>query len=84
MTTDNPHDQPQHAPLALSLMAVGGSLFFLILVSGGIFFYVALGFGLIGLVGMLHYALWGQGLHEQTEGEREEERLREETHVDPW
>jgi hypothetical protein len=88
MSLDNPHNPPNSQakpqPVLLSLMALVGGLVFLILISGGIFFYVAVGFGLIGLVGMLHYVLWGQGLDHQTEDEREEERLREEAQIDPW
>jgi len=71
-------------PLVLSFFALAGALLFLILISGGFFLYVALGVVLIGLAGLLHYALWGATMHERTAGEREEERLRQEAEADRW
>jgi hypothetical protein len=71
-------------PLMLTFMTLGGFLLFLILVSGGFFLYVVAGvFGLFFVV-LLHYVTWGATLTQQTEGEREEERLREETEENIW
>jgi hypothetical protein len=86
MSQDNLPTPPRQSrmPIILSLFALAGALLFLILISGGFFLYVLLGVGLIALVGLLHYALWGAVLHERTEGEREEERLRQEAEADPW
>ena len=86
MDHQSPHGpQPQNfLPVLLGTVALGGGLLFLILISGGFFLYVLLAVFLIGAVGLFHYATWGQAFHEETEGEREEERLREETRADPW
>jgi hypothetical protein len=62
--------------VALTGLFGGGFLLFLILVSGGFFFYVCLAVLAIGLVGTLHYYLWGQSLMREVAGEREEEELR--------
>jgi hypothetical protein len=71
-------------PLMLSMVTLGGLLLFLILVSGGFFLYVMAGvFGLFFVV-LLHYVTWGASLSQQTEGEREEDRLREETEENSW
>lgn len=86
MSHDNPSESPRQSrmPLVLSLFGLAGALLFLILISGGIFLHVAVGVLLIALVGLLHYALWGATMHERTEGEREEERLRQDAETDPW
>jgi hypothetical protein len=67
----------------LSVIALGGFLLFLILVSGGFFLYVVAGALGIFAIGLLHYFAWGNAMHQQTEGDREEERLREELE-DHW
>jgi hypothetical protein len=86
MNEDDPYRAQRQTflPLILGTAALGGILVFLILVSVGYFLYVLLGVFLIGAVGLMHYLAWGQSLHQQTEGEREEERLREESEADPW
>ena len=84
MSQDNPHRTQTLAPVALGTVALAGILVFLILISGGLFFYVLLVALAIGGVASLHYLLWGHSMHQETEGEREEERLREESHADPW
>jgi hypothetical protein len=65
--------------LTLMLAAVfsGGVLFFLILVSGGFFLYVVASVFAIALVGLFHYALWGQALTQEVAGEREALESRE-------
>jgi hypothetical protein len=65
-------------------LAAGGFLLFMILVTGGFFFYVILVGGGIAALGGLHYLLWGQGLHEQTAGEREEAEFRARMEAEPW
>ena len=65
-------------PMMLSVVTLGGILLFLILVSGGFFLYVLAGVFAIFLVGLLHYLAWGARLDQRTEGEREEERVRQE------
>jgi hypothetical protein len=76
--------RPTTLPFILGLVVLGGFLVFLILVSGGFFLWVVLsGFAVFG-VGLMHYLMWGQRLHQQTEGQREEERLRQETEEDRW
>jgi hypothetical protein len=84
MSQDNPQRTQTLAPVALGMVALAGILVFLILISGGLFFYVLLVALAIGGVASLHYLLWGHSMHQETEGEREEERLREESHADPW
>ena len=84
MSQDNPHGPQTFVPLVLGTAAFAGSLLFLILISGGFFFYVLLVTCAIGGVAALHYVMWGHSMHRETEGEREEERLREQNQVDPW
>jgi hypothetical protein len=75
----NPQRKGRETALTLGLTGLfgGGFLLFLIFVSGGFFFYVALAVLAIGLVGTLHYYLWGQSLMREVAGEREEEELRQ-------
>ena len=84
MSQDNPPRTQTLAPVALGTVALAGILVFLILISGGLFFYVLLVALAIGGVASLHYLLWGHSMHQETEGEREEERLREQNQADPW
>jgi hypothetical protein len=70
--------------LMLSLFALGGMLLFLIFASGGFFLYVVLGCGAIAGVALVHYLLWGGEMQRDTEGEREEERWRDETEASKW
>ncbi len=86
MTHDN-FDQQQrqtYLPLILGTATVAGVVLFLILITVGYFIYVLLAVVLLGGVGLMHYLMWGHGLDADTEGEREEERLREESEADPW
>ena len=83
--SQDPPPQPQtFVPVVLGTAALAGSLLFLILITGGFFFYVFLVASVVGGVAGLHYFLWGHSMHQETEGEREEERLREQNSVDPW
>ena len=84
MSQESPPQGQTLLPAVLGTAAFGGGLIFLILISGGFFFYVLVGFFLIGAVGFLHYLMWGGSMHRETEGEREEERLRDQTRADPW
>jgi hypothetical protein len=72
------HQQHRHAFLSifLTVLALGFSLFVLILISGGFFLYVVLFGGAFLMLGLLHYALWGRAFSEEVSGEREEELLR--------
>jgi hypothetical protein len=67
---------PQHSRenmLALALVAVVGGmiLFFLYLVSFGIVGTVLMGAGLIAVIGVVHYLLWGRAFSEEVAAERE-------------
>ena len=84
MSQDTPPGPPTFLPVVLATAALAGSLLFLILISGGFFFYVFLVASIVGVVAGLHYFLWGHSMHQETESEREEERLREQNTVDPW
>jgi hypothetical protein len=68
----------------LSIVALGGFLLFLILVSGGFFLWVLAGVFAIFFVGLLHYLAWGASLHQRTEGDREEDRVRQEMEDNRW
>lgn len=83
--SDQPAGPPRQSmlPVMLSLVTLGGFLLFLILVSGGFFLYVLAGVFGIFAFGVVHYLTWGLAMHQQTEGDREEERLREEVE-DRW
>ena len=76
---DNPHRRRRETFLGL-LLAVflgGGFALFLILVTGGFFLYVLLAVAVIGMVGWVHYLLWGRALTQEVAGEREEDEARE-------
>jgi hypothetical protein len=61
----------------LALFFGAGFLLFMIVVTGGFFLYVLAAVIGIGVVGYLHYLLWGHSLTQQVAGEREEEEARE-------
>ena len=86
MSQDNTPDPADQTllPAALTVTGIVGGLLFLVWISAGFFFSVFAGIFLIFAVGSVHYALWGKGLHHDTEGEREEERLRDEAEADRW
>ena len=55
----------------------GGFLLFLILVTGGFFLYVVLAVVVMGMIGLLHYVVWGESLTQQVAAEREAAETRE-------
>lgn len=60
------------------VLVLGGTIaFFLNLVSLGLFAYVLMAVALFTVFGFLHYVLWGYAMLQETAGEREELRLRE-------
>jgi hypothetical protein len=76
---DNVHQRRRETFLAflLTLLFGGGFFLFLIVITGGFFLYVLLAVVAIGLVGSLHYLLWGNSMTQEVAGEREEEEERE-------
>jgi hypothetical protein len=76
---DNVQRQRRETFLAFLLTSlVGGGLFlFLMVITGGFFLYCLLAVVAIGVVGYLHYLLWGQSLTQEVSGEREQEEERE-------
>lgn len=81
-----PRNQKRENFLSLLItVVVGGILFFFLnLVSLGMLAHVVGAVFVFGLLGMLHYALWGQTLTQETAGEREEEALRARLESEPW
>jgi len=78
--------QQRHAFLSilLTVLALGFILLALIFISGGFFLYVVLFFGVILMVALLHYVLWGRAFSAEVAGEREEEQLRQRaTEIEP-
>lgn len=75
-----PRSKKRETFLTLTLVAVLGSTiaFFLNLVSMGIFAYVLVAVLAFTAIGFLHYVLWGYALSQETAGEREELRVRDE------
>ncbi len=71
-------------PVMLGLVTLGGLLLFLILVSGGFFLYVLAAVFALSLVAIVHYLMWGALMNQQSESDREEERLREEKEEKIW
>lgn len=61
----------------LTLLAACFFLFFLFLACGGIAVYVIWVVAGVGLIGLLHYMLWGNAYSQEVEGEREELEIRE-------
>ena len=56
---------------------VGVPLFvFFNILTGGLFLWLLIGATGIGLLGAVHYFLWGRSFTRETAGEREEEELR--------
>lgn len=78
------HPKQSLAPIFLSLITMSGVLLFLILVSGGFFVYVVAAVLGMFLIGGTHYLFWGASLDAQTEGDREEDRVRREMDQQTW
>jgi hypothetical protein len=68
----------------LTLSAVVGFVFFLMILTGGWVIY--LGMVLLAMVGFggLHYLLWGRLMMNETVGEREEVELRDQMDLKEW
>lgn len=71
-------------PIVLSGFTLAGILLFLIFVSGGFFLHVLAYTGIIVLAGLFHYLTWGNAMHQQTEGDREEALRKEELEGQRW
>jgi arginine exporter protein ArgO len=70
--------------VALTLLAVGGFLFFLTLISGGwVIYFLEVVLALIAFAG-LHYLLWGRMMMDETAGEREEAELQAKAELSEW
>jgi hypothetical protein len=64
---------------------VGIPLFvFFNFLTGGLFLWMLFGAAGIGILGVVHYFLWGRSFTQETAGEREEEELRAEAEDDGW
>jgi hypothetical protein len=63
--------------VALSTMAVMFFLLLTLLITGGMFLILVGIVCAIVVFGAIHYFLWGRLLTQETEGEREEEQLRQ-------
>ncbi len=75
-----PEPRSSHSLLTifLSIFLLGAIFIFLVLITNGFFLYVVLAVFLMGMLGLMHYFLWGRALMMDTAGEREEAQLREE------
>jgi hypothetical protein len=77
-TPDSPRQRREtFLSFFLALFFGCGFLLFMIVVTGGFFLYVIIAVVVIGIVGYLHYLLWGHALTQEVAGEREEEEARE-------
>jgi hypothetical protein len=76
---DKVYGQRRETFLAVILITLlgGGLLLFLVVITGGFFLYVVLAVVAIGVVGYVHYLLWGHAMTQEVAGEREEEEARE-------
>src|SRR5262245_5925068 len=82
----DPADRSRGTMLAvmLTVLAVGGFVFFFTLISGGWFVYfILLVLAMIGFAG-LHYLLWGRLMMQETAGEREEAELKAQAEIKDW
>jgi hypothetical protein len=70
--------------VVLALLALGGFLFFLTLISGGWFIYFLMVVLALIAFGCLHYLLWGRMMMEETAGEREEAELQAHAELNEW
>jgi hypothetical protein len=66
--------------VSLTALALAG----LFLVCGGLAVYVLAVPAVLGVVGLVHYLLWGRGLNQEVAGEREEYLLGEQFGDDEW
>ena len=56
----------------------------LTLATDGIILALPVGIGLLSVLGLAHYLVWGRLLSRQTEGEREEAKIREQMEAEEW
>ncbi len=70
--------------IMLTLIAAGGILLFLTIITSGFFLYVLVGLAAIALFGSLHYVLWGRLFMRQMGAERAEEVRRTRDEDEPW
>jgi hypothetical protein len=66
----------------LAGLTLFGLLFVFTILTGGFLLYILLVVAVAGLVGALHYFLWGRAFTEQTAGEREELEAQERAEED--
>jgi hypothetical protein len=85
------HDGDSYSSIRATLIVVTSLIFFgvpclgfLTFATDGIVLVVPIGIGLLSIVGLGHYLLWGRSLSRRTEGEREEAKLREELEAEEW
>jgi hypothetical protein len=68
--------------LFLAGLTLFGLLFVFTILTGGFLLYILLVVAVAGLVGAMHYFLWGRAFTEQTAGEREELEAQERAEED--
>jgi hypothetical protein len=56
----------------------------LTLATDGIILALPVGIGFLSVLGLAHYLFWGRSLSRQTEGEREEAKIREQMEAEEW
>jgi len=90
MYPDPPEQPPRPSilPVILALVTLGGIallvvMLFMVIFSPVFRFLLVCVLAAFGMA-MLHYLLWGASLNRQTEGEREEERLKREMEEEKW
>ena len=70
--------------IMLTLLAGSFFLFVLFLTCGGLVVYILAVLVGIGILGLIHYLLWGHSLSEEVAGEGEEEKIQEVPPDDDW
>jgi hypothetical protein len=85
------HESESRSNLRATLIVVTTLILFgvpclgiLTLATDGIILAVPVGVGVLSVVGLAHYLLWGRSMSRQTEGEREEAKLREQMEAEEW
>jgi hypothetical protein len=68
--------------IVLCVLVVVPLFVFFNFLTGGLFLWMLIGAVGIGILGIVHYFLWGRSFSQQTAGEREEEELRAEMEED--
>jgi hypothetical protein len=70
--------------IMLTILAVSFFAMVLIVITGGMVIYLLAVVAGLAVFGAMHYFLWGRAFDQATAGEREEEQLREQAHLDGW